>query len=77
MQNDLNNRFNFVTPDLLLIRIWLHNGVLSQEHVTCQSGCRNCRVGSLQLIQQGCFDNKIDHKVVLGFISCYILIIAY
>ncbi len=34
-------------------------------------------VGSLQLIQQGCSDNQIDHKLVLGFISCYILIIAY
>ncbi len=47
--------------------------VLSQEHVSGQSG----RVGSLQLIQQGCSDNQIDHKLVLGFISCYILIIAY
>ncbi len=35
------------------------------------------QVGSLQLIQQGCSDNQIDHKLVLGFISCYILIIAY
>ncbi len=35
------------------------------------------RVGSLQLIQQGCSEYQIDHKLVLGFISCYILIIAY
>ncbi len=34
-------------------------------------------VGSLQLIQQGCSDNQIDHKLVLGFISCSILIISY
>ncbi len=36
-----------------------------------------CRVGSLQLIHQGFSDNQIDHKLVLGFISCYILIISY
>ncbi len=35
------------------------------------------RVGSLQLIQLGCSDTQIDHKLYLGFISCYILIIAY
>ncbi len=35
------------------------------------------QVESLQLIQLSCSYNQIEHKLVRGFISCYILIIAY
>ncbi len=59
--------------------MWVVNLVVRTAELDQLQGSHETkgRVGSLQLIQQDCSDNQIDHKLVPGFISCYILIIAY